>query len=85
MTVQGSAEQATYVELCFPPPASFTMNGSQPCLNSLGSQAASLPSTKVSRSLGPASMLLITSRHGSDVRNVIGCSLWNVCHQIDNQ
>ena len=59
MTVQGSAEQATYVELCFPPPASFTMNGSQPCLNTLGSQAASLPSTKVSCSLGPASMLLM--------------------------
>ena len=46
--MQGSAEQATYVELCFPPPASFTMNGSQPCLNTIASQAAALPSNKVS-------------------------------------
>ena len=60
--MQGSAEQATYVELCFPPPASFTMNGSQPCLNTIASQAAALPSNKVSCSLGPASMLLITSK-----------------------
>ena len=79
MTVQGSAEQATYVELCFPPPASFTMNGSQPCLNSLGSQAASLPSNKVSRSLGPASMLLITSRPVGDVRNVIAFTFLVEC------
>ena len=46
--MQGSAEQATYVELCFPPPASFTMNGSQPCLNTIASQATALPSNKVS-------------------------------------
>ena len=35
--LQGSQDNATYVELCFPPPASFNMNGSQPCLNSLNS------------------------------------------------